>query len=63
MARPPPIGYEAVSGRVSVHDLHATILQLMGFDREMLSYPSQGVNQRLSNNTKTGTKVVKEILA
>jgi hypothetical protein len=49
--------------KVSVHDLHATILQLMGFDHEKLSYPSQGVNQRLSNITKTGTKVVKGILA
>ena len=58
-----PIGYEAMIDKVSVHDLHATILQLMGFDHEMLSYPSQGVNQRLSNITKTGTKVVKGILA
>jgi hypothetical protein len=58
-----PIGYEAMIDKVSVHDLHATILQLMGFDHEKLSYPSQGVNQRLSNITKTGTKVVKGILA
>jgi hypothetical protein len=58
-----PIGYESVIDKVSVHDLHATVLQLMGFDHEQLSYPSQGVNQRLSNITKTGTKVVKGILA
>jgi hypothetical protein len=58
-----PIGYEAMIDRVSVHDLHATLLQLMGFDHEQLTYPSQGVNQRLSNITKTGTKVVKGILA
>lgn len=58
-----PIGYEAVIDKVSVHDLHATMLHLMGFDHEKLSYPSQGVNQRLSNITKMGTKVVKGVLA
>ncbi len=52
-----------MTDKVSVHDLHATILQLMGFDHEMLSYPSQGVNQRLSNITKTGTQADKGILA
>lgn len=58
-----PIGYEAMIDKVSVHDLHATILQLMGFDHEKLTYPSQGVNLRLSNITKTGTKVVKGVIA
>ncbi len=58
-----PIGYEAVRDRVSVHDLHATILNLMGFDHEQLSYPAQGALQRLSNITKTGTRVVREIIA
>ncbi len=57
------IGYEAMVDRVSVHDLHATLLHLLGFDHERLSYPSQGVNQRLSNITKSGTRVVKGILA
>jgi hypothetical protein len=58
-----PIGYEAMIDKVSVHDLHATLLQLMGFDHEKLSFTSQGAPQRLSNITKTGTKVVKGILA
>lgn len=58
-----PIGYEAMIDKVSVHDLHATILHLLGFDHEMFTYPSQGANQRLTNITKTGTKVVKGILA
>jgi ssRNA-specific RNase YbeY (16S rRNA maturation enzyme) len=52
-----------MTDKVSVHDFHATVLHLMGFDHEKLSYPSQGVNQRLSNITKTGTKVVKGIIA
>jgi hypothetical protein len=35
----------------------------LGFDHEHLTYPSQGVNQRLSNITKSGTRVVRDILA
>lgn len=58
-----PIGYEAMTDRVSFHDLHATMLQLMGFDHEKLTYPSQGAPQRLSNITKPGSKVVQGILA
>jgi hypothetical protein len=58
-----PIGYEAMTDKVSVHDLHATLMHLMGFDHEKLTYASQGANQRLSNITKPGTKVVNGILA
>lgn len=58
-----PIGYEAIKDKVSVHDLHATMLHLMGFDHEKLAFPFQGVPQRLSNITKMGTKVVKGVLA
>jgi hypothetical protein len=58
-----PIGYAAVKDEVSVHDLHATMLALMGFDHDALVYPSQGANQRLTNITKTGTRVVREIIA
>ena len=31
-----PIGYESIIDKVSVHDLHATLLELMGFDHEKL---------------------------
>jgi hypothetical protein len=58
-----PIGYEAMTDKISVHDLHATMMELMGFDHEKLTYPSQGVPQRLSNITKPGSKAVKGILA
>jgi hypothetical protein len=58
-----PIGYEAITNKVSVHDLHATMLQLMGFDHEKLTYPSQGAFQRLTNITKPGSKVVAGVLA
>jgi uncharacterized protein (DUF1501 family) len=58
-----PIGYESITDKVSVHDLHATMMQLMGFDHEKLTYPSQGVPQRLTNITKPGSQIVKGILA
>ena len=58
-----PIGYEAITNKVSVHDLHATMMHLMGFNHEKLTYPSQGAQQRLSNITKPGSKIVRGILA
>lgn len=58
-----PIGYEAITNKVSVHDLHATMMHLMGFNHEKLTYPSQGAPQRLSNITKPGSKIVRGILA
>jgi hypothetical protein len=58
-----PIGYEAMTNKVSIHDFHATVLQLLGFDHEKFTYPTQGVNQRLSNITKPGSKVVKDLIA
>jgi len=58
-----PIGYEAIKDKVSLHELHATMLHLLGFDHEKFSFPFQGVGQRLTNITKPGTKVVKGVLA
>ena len=57
-----PIGYEAIKDKVSVHDLHATMLHLLGFDHEKLTFPFQGVGQRLTNITKPGSKVVKGVV-
>ncbi|GAB2779684.1 DUF1501 domain-containing protein [Rhabdobacter roseus] len=54
------IGYYGVKDRVHVHDLQATILHLLGFDHEKLTYPFQGRNFRL---TDVHGKVVKPILA
>ena len=53
------IGYNGVSGRVHVHDLQATILHLLGFDHERLTYQFQGRPFRL---TDVGGRVVREIL-
>lgn len=54
------IGYHGISGRTHVHDLQATILHLLGFDHEKLTYPFQGRNFRL---TDVHGKVLKEIIA
>jgi len=42
-------GYKAVKDKVHVHDLHATILKLMGFDHEKLTYRYQGRDFRLTD--------------
>jgi hypothetical protein len=55
-----PLGFQAVSDPVHVHDLHATILRLLGFDHTRLTYRFQGRDFRL---TDVAGKVVKELLA
>ena len=57
-----PVGYEATIDKVSAHDFHATLMTLLGFDHEKLTYPFQGLDQRLSNVTKP-SRVVKEVIA
>jgi hypothetical protein len=42
-------GYAAVDNKVHVHDLHATILRLLGFDHEKLTYPYGGRDFRLTD--------------
>jgi hypothetical protein len=42
-------GFNAVKDRVHVHDLHATILHLLGFDHTRLTYRFQGRNFRLTD--------------
>ena len=53
-------GFKAVKDPVSVHDLHATILHLLGFDHERLTYRYAGRDFRL---TDVSGKVIKPILA
>ena len=53
-------GWDAVEDRVHVHDLHATILHLLGLDHERLTYRSMGRDYRL---TDVHGNVVKGILA
>ena len=56
------LGYQAVVDKVSPHDLHATMLKLLGYDHRRLTYAFQGLDQRLSNVTKP-SRIVEEIFA
>ena len=53
-------GYRAVEDRVHMHDLHATVLHLLGLDHEQLTYRHAGRDFRL---TDVHGHVVKDILA
>ena len=53
-------GFKAVENPVHVHDLHATILQLLGFDHTKLTYRHAGRDYRL---TDVYGNVVKELIA
>ncbi|WP_206292678.1 DUF1501 domain-containing protein [Humisphaera borealis] len=53
-------GFAVAENRVHVHDLHATILHLLGFDHELLTYFHSGRNFRL---TDVSGRVVKELIA
>jgi len=54
-------GAEAVEGKVHFHDLHATILHLLGLDHEHLAFTQGGRSIRLTS--LQGGKVVSQILA
>jgi hypothetical protein len=53
-------GYEAVDHPVHLHDWHATMLHLLGFDHERLTYHYGGRDFRL---TDVFGQVVEDILA
>ncbi len=53
-------GYQAVENKVHVHDLHATVLHLMGLEHTRLTFPYSGRNFRL---TDVAGNVVKDIIA
>jgi hypothetical protein len=55
-------GYQAVIDRVSVHDFHATVLALLGFDHLRLTHSANGVAMRLSNVTKPGSQIVSGLM-
>jgi len=54
------IGYKAAVDRVSVHDLHATMLHLLGLDHKRLTYFHNGRSFRL---TDVAGNVIPQILA
>ncbi|MST94197.1 MAG: DUF1501 domain-containing protein [Pedosphaera sp.] len=53
-------GFKAIEKRASVHDLHATMLHLLGFDHERLTYRHAGRDFRL---TDVSGDVMREIIA
>ena len=53
-------GFEAVTDKVHLNDIHATILHLLGLNHELLTYFYEGRNQRL---TDVSGRVVREIMA
>ncbi|HEX3726677.1 MAG TPA: DUF1501 domain-containing protein [Pirellulales bacterium] len=54
------IGHKAVENRVSINDLHATVLHLLGIDHEKLTYRSNGRDFRL---TDVAGRVIREVIA
>jgi hypothetical protein len=54
------LGFNVVKDKVHVHDLHATILHLLGFDHTRLTYRFQGRDFRL---TDVHGNVVKQLIA
>jgi hypothetical protein len=53
-------GFNAATDKVHVHDLHATLLHLLGFDHTRLTYRSQGRDFRL---TDVHGEIVQKLLA
>ena len=54
------VGYHAAVDRTSIHDVHATILQLLGMDHEELTYHFSGRDFRL---TDVSGNVIHKVLA
>ena len=52
--------YKAVDKRTSVHDIHATVLHLMGLEHKKLTYRFNGRDFRL---TDVAGDIIKDILA
>jgi len=55
-------GYAAVEDRVSVPDLHATLLRQLGLDHKRLSFLHSGRPERLTDPEVTGAHVVESLL-
>ncbi len=55
-----PFGYKAEQNPLSVHDVHATILHLLGLDHTRLTYYHNGLQRRL---TDVHGHVIKEVMS
>jgi uncharacterized protein (DUF1501 family) len=59
IGRTDDLGLRAVENKVHVHDLHATILHLLGFNHRNLTFAHNGRDERLTDN---GGRLVKELV-
>ncbi len=57
------VGYRSVEGRVSVNDLHATLLHQLGLDHNELTFTHHGRPETLTDAVVTNARVVTEIIA
>jgi hypothetical protein len=57
------VGYRSVEDRVSVADLHATVLHQLGFDHDRLTYLHQGRPETLTDSVVSNARVVKGVLS
>jgi uncharacterized protein (DUF1501 family) len=55
--------YKSVDKVVTVHDLHATLLDTLGLDHRKLTFPHEGREASLSDAEVTGAQIVPELLA
>jgi hypothetical protein len=60
VGRSDDFGFNVIEDRLHVHDLHATLLHLLGFDHTQLTHRFQGRDFRL---TDVHGKVMKKLLA
>lgn len=56
------VGYRAAVDRMSVADLHATILHQMGLDHELLSFEHSGRDETLTDAPVTAARVIRDVL-
>jgi len=56
------VGYKAAVNPVSVADLHATILHLLGLDHETLTFEHSGRDETLTDAPVTAARVVRDVL-
>jgi hypothetical protein len=56
------VGYRSVENRVTVADLHATVLHQLGLDHTKLTYPHHGSDESLTDARVTKARVVSELL-
>jgi hypothetical protein len=57
------VGYKSEVDRVSVPDLHATLLHQLGIDHESLTFHHSGRDETPTDPSLTGAQVVRELLA